>query len=77
MSTTLTIRTDEELRQALRKRAREQGMSVSEVARGILRAALAERPLAARAGHFKGKLELSADDRDPWRRELRERNWRS
>jgi plasmid stability protein len=77
MSTTITLRTDEALREALRQRAKAQGKSVSEVIREILENALAERPLAARAGHLKGKLQLPSSLDDPWRQQLRERNWRS
>ena len=75
MRTTLTIRADDKLRAALRKRAVVQGKSVSEVAREILSEALEERPLSSRVGHLRGKLELP-EDSDPWQSELRERNWR-
>jgi plasmid stability protein len=77
MRTTLTIRTDEKLRAALKERAAMQGKSVSEVAREILSEAVAERPLSERVGHLKGKLDLRASDTDAWRERLRERNWRS
>jgi plasmid stability protein len=76
MRATLTIRTDEKLREALQKRAAIQGKSVSEVAREILSEAVEERSLAERAGHLRGQLNLGADTSDPWRRRLRERNWR-
>jgi plasmid stability protein len=77
MGTTLTIRADDKLRAALRKRATVQGKSVSEVARDILNEALEERPLAARTGHLRGQLDLSQDSPpDAWQSELRERNWR-
>jgi plasmid stability protein len=76
MRTTLTIRTDEALREALAKRASAQGKTVSEVARDILQSALEERPLKERTSHLKGRLRLSQKQTDPWRRSLRERNWR-
>jgi plasmid stability protein len=76
MRTTLTIRTDANLRQALKERAAVQGKSVSEVAREILSEALAERPLSERIGHLRGKLDLESTPSDPWRERLRERNWR-
>ena len=77
MRTTLTIRADENLLEALKARAAVQGKSVSEVAREILNEALAERPLSERIGHLKGQLDLkSAGTSDPWRDRLRERNWR-
>jgi plasmid stability protein len=76
MSTTLTIRTDESLRQALRERAEAQGISLSSLVRQILEEALTERPGEIRYGHLKGKLDLPPETLDPWRRELRDRNWR-
>jgi plasmid stability protein len=76
MRTTLTIRTDENLLEALKARAAIQGKSVSEVAREILSEALAERPLSERIGHLRGQLDLKSGTSDPWRERLRERNWR-
>jgi plasmid stability protein len=77
MSTTLTIRTDDALREALEKRASAQGKTVSEVAREILRSALEERALEQRTGHLKGRLNLAQKQTEAWRRSLRQRNWRS
>jgi plasmid stability protein len=76
MSTTLTIRTDESLREALEKRAEAQGKTVSEVAREILLRALEERPMHTRTGHIKGRLRLPRRTTEAWRKELRKRNWR-
>ena len=76
MTTTLTVRTDESLREALAKRAETSGKTVSQVVREILEAALRQRPVVARAGHLKGRLRLTSKSGDEWRRQLRERNWR-
>jgi predicted transcriptional regulator len=76
MSTTLTIRTDDALREELRKRAQAQGKSVSQVVREALQQSLVERPLSARSGQLRGQLDLSEIPEDSWRRQLRERNWR-
>ncbi len=76
MSTTLTIRTDQALRQALAQRARAQGKTVSEVAREILAAALEEHPLERRTGHLRGRLGLRPKQTDAWRKSLRKSNWR-
>lgn len=76
MRTTLTIRTDEKLREALRKRAALQGKTVSELAREILSEALEERPMSTRIGHLQGRLEHLPDTSDAWRKKIRERNWR-
>ena len=76
MSTTLTIRTDEDLRDALEERARAQGTTVSEVARTILRDALEARPLGERTGHLRGRLRLDREPTGAWRDRIRERNWR-
>lgn len=65
------------MREALEERARAQGKSVSQLVREILEAALAERPIEARAGHLKGRLMLREQTAEPWRESLRRRNWRS
>jgi len=75
-NTALTIRTDPALRKALQERALAQGKTVSQVVREILEAALVEQPLAARTGHLQGRLELPTQSDDPWRKQIRERNWR-
>lgn len=77
MRTTLTIRTDERLREALEERAEMQGKTVSEVAREILTAAVSERPLVERIEGLRGQLELPRSSSDPWRKQLRKRNWRT
>ena len=77
MSSTLTIRADDALRKALAKRAASKGKTVSEVVREILHEGLTERPLGAKVGHLKGRIELSEKSLDRWRKQLRKRNWRS
>jgi len=74
---TLTIPTDEKLQEALQERATMQGKTVPELAREILSEAVAERSLAERVGHLRGKLHLQEDTSDPWRAHLRENNFRS
>jgi plasmid stability protein len=76
MSTTLTVRIAPEERQALRRRAAQARLTVSELVREILRQALADRPVSARAGHLKGRLRMREPDAGSWRRQIRERNWR-
>ena len=75
MSTTITIRADRSLREALAKKAAAEKKSVSEVVREILEDALAERPLAERLGHTRGSLRI-AETRSGWQRQIRDRNWR-
>lgn len=75
MSKTIAVRVDAALEKALEERAHATGATISEVVREALREAFAERPLAERVGHLRGALRVRADD-DPWRRDLRERNWR-
>jgi plasmid stability protein len=53
MRTTLTIRLASGEREALATRAAQAGISVSELVREILRRALAERSVTARAGHLR------------------------
>lgn len=74
-NTTLTVRTDAELREALDRRAEAEGKTVSEVVREILERAVAERPLGQRIGHLRGRLRPASMD-GPWRERLRDRNWR-
>jgi len=76
MGTTLTVRTDEELRQRLEDRAAAQGKTLSEVVREILRDAFEERRLETRTGHLRGRLDLPRKYSEAWRETLRERNWR-
>lgn len=77
MATTLTIQADDTLDAALRRRAEEQGKTVSNLVREILEAALTTPTLEERVGHLRGTLDTRASDDDPWRRSIRERNWRS
>ena len=77
MSTTITIRADEPLRESLDKKAAASGKTVSELVREILEFALAETPLQFRAGHLKGRLRLPRTTSEPWRKRLRLRNWRT
>ena len=77
MSTTITIRADEPLREVLDKKAAASGKTVSELVREILEQALAETPLHFRAGHLKGRLRLPRKSSEPWRGRLRQRNWRT
>jgi metal-responsive CopG/Arc/MetJ family transcriptional regulator len=74
MSKTITVRVDAALEKALGERARASGMTFSQVVREALREALAARSLSERIGHLRGTLRVREDD--PWRRALRERNWR-
>ena len=76
MSTTLTIRTDKTLRNALVMRAKSQGKSVSEFVREILEEAVLERPLGEKIGHLRGGLRLDHKPSEKWRRQIHDRNWR-
>ena len=76
MSTTLTVRTDDRLREALTRKAETLGKTVSQLVREILEDAIVERPMAGRIGHLRGALRLNRRDPDPWAKQLRERNWR-
>ena len=77
MSSTLTIRIPPAEREALTLLAKQNGLSVSELVREILRREIEERPLRVKAGHLKGRLRITGRAAaDPWRRSLRERNWR-
>lgn len=75
MNTTITIRAEKSLRDALTKRARLENRTVSEIVREILETALTERPLAERIGKTRGSLRI-AEARGAWQRQIRDRNWR-
>ena len=76
MSTTVTVRIDEDLRRALEARARAQGKTLSAMVRETLEGAVAERSFGSRVGHLRGRLRLPSPVAGTWRRRLRERNWR-
>ena len=75
MSTTLTVRADDQLRLELDRKAKARGVSVSQLVREILREALVEKPLGTLVGHLEGSLEL-ADPKDSWQQAIQDRNWR-
>lgn len=76
MRTTITIRADEALHDALVRRAEERGTTISAVVREILEASLSERPMAERVRHLSGTLRLREGEHEPWRKRIRHRNWR-
>lgn len=77
MATTITIRADERLRQELEKRAAAFGKSLSEVVRDILEEAVIGASFGERTARLRGSLSLRRRPSEPWRRQLRQRNWRS
>ena len=76
MRQTIAIRADVSLRDAIVERAAAQGKTVSAFVRDVLEQAVQDRPLKSRVGYLRGALELPTTDGDPWRRRLRDRNWR-
>jgi len=77
MDKTLTIRLESDQWLELVRTARRRGKTVSELVREILGQALRQRPLVAKVGHLKGKLELPDLADEKWRREIKGHNWRS
>jgi hypothetical protein len=76
MSTTITIRADDELRRELEKRAAMLGKCLSETVREILIREVSRGSLGERLSPVRGSLRLEGSPEEPWRRRLRERNWR-
>ena len=76
MGSTVTIRLDDEQQKALAAAARRQGKSVSAIIREALDRVLTARPIAARAGHVRGRLRLSRRKGPTWQETIRARNWR-
>jgi hypothetical protein len=77
MKTTVTVRLTEWQAKAIAEASRRLGRNTSDIVRDALEAALAERTIAERAGHYNGVLKLPKADRPGWRGQLRDRNWRS
>ena len=75
MRTTITIRADRALRDALARKAANESKSVSEVVREILEDALVDRSLAERLGRTRGSLRIAVT-RSGWQRQIHDRNWR-
>ncbi|HEU4618774.1 MAG TPA: hypothetical protein VFV10_12095 [Gammaproteobacteria bacterium] len=75
MRTTITIRTDKTLRDALARKAKAERKTVSKLVREILERAVVERPLSEKLGSLRGSLRLP-DPESAWQREIRQRNWR-
>ncbi|WP_419943030.1 hypothetical protein [Candidatus Palauibacter sp.] len=73
--TILAVRLEEDLREAINRRAAADGTTVSGFVRETLREAVADRPIGERIRHLKGTVRMGADD-DEWRTTLRSRNWR-
>ena len=76
MKTTLTVRLDPRQAKALSDAAKQSGRNISDIVRDALDSALTPRAMAARAGHVKGRLQLSRHAPAAWRDALRARNWR-
>lgn len=77
MTTTVTVRLDEKVKQALDERAKLRRKSVSSLVRELIVEEVSERPLAERIGHLAGRLGPARGEPDAWERHLREMNWRS
>jgi hypothetical protein len=77
MDKTVTIRLDSGQRKALTEAARREGKTISQWVRDLLAKALRERPLSSKTKHLKGRLALPEASDDLWRRQIRQRNWRS
>ena len=73
----LTVRVDAEQRDRLRAIAAAQGKTEAELIRAMLDRELAGGPLASRVAGLKGSLSLPRRPADPWRRQIKSRNWRS
>lgn len=77
MDATLTLRLDSGLRRKLRARAVALKVSEAEVVRQALDREVNREPLGKRIGHLRGVLRLPRELSDPWRKKIREHNWRS
>jgi hypothetical protein len=76
MTTTLSIRLARQEREALARLASQKGRTLSAFVREILKQALGTKSPRRDTRHLRGRLRLSQAAVDPWRRQIRERNWR-
>jgi predicted DNA-binding protein len=78
METTLTIRLPAKQREALRRRATAEKRSESALVREIIDRELQRRFDFDRVRHLIGSIASSPKhwEKDPWRKHIRERNWR-
>jgi hypothetical protein len=76
MDTTFTFRISAKQRAKLRRRAKLFGQSEAELLREILDRELDDRPMGERIGHLAGTVSLKGVRLDPWRAQIRKRNWR-
>lgn len=76
MSTTVTIRLSSGQRRKLAQKAHVIGKTEADVLQELLDRELADDTVGQRAGHTRGTLSLAAAAGN-WRKEIRQRNWRS
>jgi hypothetical protein len=76
MDSTLTIRLDKKHRDALRKRARAEKKSESQLVRELLAVGLEQSYTWDDIKHLAGSIELPKTFSDPLRQRIRENNWR-
>lgn len=77
MDATLTLRLDGGLRRKLRARAVALKVSEAEVVRQALDREVNTEPLGKRISSLRGVLRSPRKpDDDPWRKAIRENNWR-
>ena len=76
MSTTFTFRISQKQRAKLRRHAKIAGKTESEFLRSLLERELDDRPMGERIGHLAGSISMEGIELDPWRKQIKERNWR-
>ena len=79
MDTTLTIRLPAAQREALRRRAAAEKRSESALVRDLIEREMGRGCDYERVRHLVGSLKSEPThwERDPWRKQIRARNWRS
>jgi predicted DNA-binding protein len=79
METTLTFRLPKTQRDALKRRAAAEGRSESALVREIIEREINRGFDFERVRHLVGSLASPSKHRkkDPWRKQIREHNWRS
>jgi predicted DNA-binding protein len=79
METTLTIRLPKAQREALKRRAAEEGRTESALVRQLIERELDRGFDFERVRHIVGSVKSRPKHwkENPWRKQIRERNWRS
>lgn len=76
MPATLTIRLNDADRARVKKRAKRDNISESDVIRGLIASMDAHEPVWPKIKHLAGSVSIDESKLTGWARQIKERNWR-